>query len=144
MNKEQKEDLTREEENVLYWAGWLALPCCLFTAYAIANWILPNIKPADCIFWTLFGAYCPGCGGTRSVLALLEGNILRSIWYHPLIMYGVSLYTIFMVTHTLEKLHVPFIKGLRFRVWFMYGALWIIGINFVLKNILKFGFGIAM
>lgn len=144
MRKESKEDLTREEENILYWGGVLALPIGLISAYAIATWIVPNMPQAECIFWKALGAYCPGCGGTRSLLSLVHGDILLSIWYHPLIMYCVFLYVVYMITHTLEKLHVPYVKGMRFRVNYLYGALWIIGVNCVLKNVLKFGFGIIM
>ena len=34
------------------------------------------------------GLYCPGCGGTRSLHALLEGHPLRSLLYHPIVLYG--------------------------------------------------------
>ena len=142
--KTPKEDLTREEENILYWAGVLALPLSLLGLYIAMNWIMPYIPQSECIFWYWMKAYCPGCGGTRAVRALLRGEFLLSFWYHPFVLYVVVLYAIFMLTHTLEKLHVPFVKGVRFRVAWLYGALSIIGINFVLKNVLKFGFGIMM
>lgn len=40
-----------------------------------------------CLFHTLTGAYCPGCGGTRAMTALLEGNVFLSFCYHPLVLY---------------------------------------------------------
>ncbi len=42
----------------------------------IAGWL-----PA-CPFYTVFGLYCPGCGNTRSVLALLHGDVLLSLRYN--------------------------------------------------------------
>lgn len=143
-HKNQREELSREEENILYWIGVVALPITLLGAYVAVDWILPNIPTGDCIFWSLFGAYCPGCGGTRSVISLVHGEILRSIWYHPLIMYIVVIYAIYMITHTLEKLHFPFVKGIRFRSLYLYIAMIIIAINCIVKNVLLFGFGIAM
>ena len=40
-----------------------------------------------CLFHTLTGAYCPGCGGTRAAAALLRGQFLLSFCYHPLVLY---------------------------------------------------------
>ena len=40
-----------------------------------------------CLFRSLTGLYCPGCGGTRAVRYLLQGEIGRSLWYHPLVGY---------------------------------------------------------
>lgn len=40
-----------------------------------------------CLFRLLTGLYCPGCGGTRAVLALLRGRPLVSVLYHPLPVY---------------------------------------------------------
>ena len=42
-----------------------------------------------CLFYCATGIYCPGCGGTRAVKYLLEGNLLKSLWYHPLVGYLV-------------------------------------------------------
>lgn len=40
-----------------------------------------------CLFHLLTGLYCPGCGGTRAVWYLLHGQILKSVQYHPLVLY---------------------------------------------------------
>lgn len=42
-----------------------------------------------CLFYRATGIYCPGCGGTRAVKYLLEGKLLKSLWYHPLVGYVV-------------------------------------------------------
>lgn len=38
-----------------------------------------------CAFYTLTGYLCPACGNTRAILHLLQGHILRSIGYNPMI-----------------------------------------------------------
>lgn len=43
-----------------------------------------------CLFQRLTNLYCPGCGGTRAVLALLRGDVLLSLKYHPLVVYGAA------------------------------------------------------
>lgn len=104
-----------------------------------------DLSKSDCAFQLWLGMYCPGCGGTRSVNALLHGHVLQSLWYHPLVTYGVALYLAFMITWTTAKLHLFGIKkGLKFRAGYMYAMLVIIAVNFIVKNVLKLCFGIMM
>jgi len=47
------------------------------------------IEPKDgnlpkCLFHQLTGLYCPGCGGQRSLHALLNGNLLSAMSYNLL------------------------------------------------------------
>lgn len=104
-----------------------------------------DLSKSDCGFQLLLGMYCPGCGGTRSVNALLHGHVLQSLWYHPLVLYVAALYLVFMITWTAAKLHLFGIKkGMKFRAGYMYAMLVIIAINFIVKNVLKLCFGIMM
>ena len=45
----------------------------------------------DCVFHRLFGIYCPGCGGSRSVANLLRLQFGKSFWYYPAIPYTAAL-----------------------------------------------------
>ena len=40
--------------------------------------------PSVCPSQSLFGADCPGCGLTRSFVALAHGNLQESLHFHPL------------------------------------------------------------
>jgi hypothetical protein len=131
-------------EDELYRVGLIMLPFGLLGAIGVVKILVPNLPSVECLFWKFFGIYCPGCGGTRAVIALLHGKFLLSAWYHPLVMYVVVMYGLFMLSHTLEKIHFPAIKGMKFRTGIMYGALVVLALNFVLKNVLKFCFGIVM
>ena len=131
-------------EDALYFFGLITLPIYLAAAFFVVEWVVPHFPDAQCIFWSLWGVYCPGCGGTRALTAMVHGHFVQSAWYHPLIMYCAVLYAFFMLSHTLEKLHVPHIKGMRVHLWMLYGMLVIIVVNCILKNVLKFAFGIVM
>lgn len=43
-------------------------------------------RPATCSMQTLTGVACIGCRGTRSVIALANGNLLQAFLYNPLIL----------------------------------------------------------
>lgn len=129
---------------MLYCAGIIAFPFIVILLLFIVYYIIPNYPQVECFFVTQFNMYCPGCGGTRALLAFVEGHFLRSVWYHPLIMYSVVMYLAYMITHTCERLHIPHVKGMRFRLSYLYVALIILVGNFILKNVLKFGFDIVM
>ncbi|MBQ6855594.1 MAG: DUF2752 domain-containing protein, partial [Lachnospiraceae bacterium] len=44
-------------------------------------WLMVRGK-LPCMFRMLTGLYCPGCGGTRAVKALLTGHPIQSFLYH--------------------------------------------------------------
>lgn len=131
-------------EEQLYKLGlvFLAVGCLLLFVYF--KIIHPKGASFYCITWSVLGIYCPGCGGTRAVEALLQGHFLQSLWYHPLVLYSVVLFGGFMLTQTLERLHFSRIKGLKFHNWYLFGALGLVIVNWVIKNILLLGFDISL
>ena len=114
-------------------AGVLALIVCIIYPY-----IADLLGIGECRFKEVTGLYCPGCGGTRAVQALFSGHIIRSFIYHPFVPYCVFMWIIYEGSHLLEILHVPIVKGMRFKYTYIYIGVFIIFINWAVKNILLF------
>lgn len=77
-------------------AGWVAPAVLLALVVVAAGWALPRTALSNwvvCPFWALSGIDCPGCGMTRSIGALLGGDLTASISYHaggPLLVGGLG------------------------------------------------------
>lgn len=52
-----------------------------WTAWAYFH---PEAGFTPCIFRNLTGLPCPSCGSTHAVIALLHGEFVQSIFFHPL------------------------------------------------------------
>ena len=50
-----------------------------------------------CIFNKVTHLCCPGCGGTRAMRALLAGEILKSLYDYPPLIYGIVVFAVFMI-----------------------------------------------
>lgn len=123
---------------------------CIFTLPALALmgwyvWATLHIIPeeiAGCVMLRATGLYCPGCGGTRSVVALLRGNLVQSVLYHPAVIYGVVLFLLYFISQTLMRLSKGKVKGLSMKPIYLYILLGIILVNFIIRNVLLLAFGI--
>ena len=131
-------------ESTLYKIGLILLPVGILGFLVYDKIVLRYFGGIPCVLYYFFGIYCPGCGGTRAVKALLDGAILQAVWYHPLVLYSVIVIGGFMLTHTLERIGVKGIKGWKFHSWYLYGALALLIMNFFVKNILLLCFHITI
>lgn len=123
-------------EDELYVAGiymlFLSLACIL-----LYHWLrvrLPIFR-LPCLLHALTGYYCPGCGGTRAVYALLHLHPIRSFLYHPLVPYAAAVYGWFMLSQTVERLtrhrlHI----GMHAHTGWLWGALVIVIVNVLVRN----------
>lgn len=134
----------RNLEDELFRIGLTALAAAAALA-VLYQCILRDFLPmVPCFFSTFLGIYCPGCGGTRSLSALLHGHFLRALWYHPFVPYFAFVYFGFLLTQGLHRLGIKRVKGWKFHNWYLWGGLAILAVNFIVKNILRLKFGILM
>lgn len=105
--------------------------------YFVAVFVAKNITLPQCLTYKYFEIYCPGCGMTRSVIALLHGDILLSLRDNALIIFGILL----LFALYLELVFKVFGKRLRFPIHsnkFIIGTLILMGVYSVLRNFVPF------
>lgn len=129
-----------------YVTGWIMiglLSLYLFVTKILNISLVQYIPP--CALHTMTGYYCPGCGGTRAVLSLMEGNLLLSIFYHPFVIYALVVGGWFMISQTIERIsgHKLCI-GMHYRNIYLWLALAIIVLNCLIKNLVLGIGGIAL
>ena len=87
------------------------------------------------MFHRVTGYYCPGCGGTRAVFTFFRGDIVRAFKFHPFVPYTFILGGWFMLSQTIQRLSGDRIKiGMNFRIVYLWIALGIIALNWIIKN----------
>lgn len=97
----------------------------LFIAY---NFRIP------CIFHEVTGLYCPGCGGTRAIIALAKLDIYQAIRYNILTVIAIPVFCTALICKYIFKIKYK-IPDL---VW--YFVIVIIIIYGILRNIPYFSF----
>ena len=123
-------------EDQLYIIGFCLLLTVLLVlvAYRYLQIRLP-IFAIPCLLRTFTGYYCPGCGGTRAVYALLHLQLWRSFCYHPMVPYVAAVYAWFMISHTIEKLSRHRLRiGMKWNPVWLWTALVILLLNVLVKD----------
>lgn len=92
---------------------WLRVRGWIFAALAVASigasLTLFLFNPAEsrfyprCLFHSLTGLDCPGCGGLRAAHQLLHGNIRAAFGYNPLLVCLLPLAGYFLLRGVLMK-----------------------------------------
>lgn len=91
-----------------------------------------------CLFHRITGLYCPGCGGTRALLLFFRGDWLRSLQYHPMVMYLFITFSYILSRYAIawyQKKHNKKAHPYQPCPWWLWGALVVLCINFAVKNI---------
>ena len=135
---------SRQQEKGLYQGGWILL--LVFLILAAGRQIFHiRFLTLPCLIHKWTGYYCPGCGGTRAVKALLRGDVIGSFFYHPVVLYGAVLYGWYMLSHTVEYLSKGRLRiSIPYTEKYLYGAVFIILIQWILKNGVKIIWGIDL
>ena len=124
------------QDSNFYILGW----CCIALAIGVVvlndlfDIKLANLIP-PCIFHKVTGLYCLGCGGTRAVFALVRGNVIKSLFYHPFVVYTALVGGWFMISQTIERVTKGKVQiAMHFRMIYIWIGVALAVINFLWKN----------
>lgn len=87
-----------------------------------------------CLFQLLTGLYCPGCGGTRALRALLSGHPALSFQYHPLVLYMAAVVTVELLSLAVSRVAKNPRYYLGHENMFVYMGAAIAVVNWLYKN----------
>ena len=95
----------------------------------------------DCLVRDMTGIYCPGCGGTRAVFALLRGDLIASFLYYPTLLLTIllTLYWDSILVISLIKKNEKINRLAPWWIWLFIPFL--ILIQWAVRNILFFTSG---
>ena len=99
------------------------------------------IRSMPCFFKEVTHFYCPACGGTRSVIALLHLDIERAFLCNPTVVYTGVMFLWCIAGWMVKKLTSREMKSMKPRLWMLiFGACIFFGYA-VIRNILVYQFG---
>ena len=83
-------------------------PFILFAIlYFTARFVIENCTLPPCFTYYAFGIQCPGCGITRSIIALVNGDILLSIRQNVYVLLIIVIGLMFYIEFALKIFVVP-------------------------------------
>jgi hypothetical protein len=102
---------------------------------AMAPWLSERMP--SCLFHEKTGLFCPGCGATRSALALSNGDWFGAMRNNVLFVSSLGLSGFWVVASVVRE-KFPEVKTLRvfrFRLWFLWWILAMLIAFTLLRNI---------
>lgn len=136
--------LSKKDEKMLYWilAGCFAVLVVLYVLWQTCDW---TIHLPMCAMLRYTGLYCPGCGGTRAFASLMKGQWMAAVYFHPIVPYGAAIGSWYLISHTLEYISKgKWEIGMRYRDIYIYLAVALIFLNWMVKNMILLIWGIRL
>ncbi len=99
---------------------------------------------SECSIRENFQIYCPGCGGTRAVVELLQLHFWKSFCYNPIPIGILVDFLINIITISMEKYQGEKYKYIRIHIRSKQAVLMVLFLFFVVRNLLLYGYGIDM
>lgn len=108
--------------------------------YLLWRYTLHRPTIASCWIYTHWHIYCPACGGTRSLIALSQGNWLRSFYYNPAVPYTILSAAPYLISQMVWRLRGKRGWVLHYSSWWFWSLLLLMAVNCAVRNILLLAF----
>lgn len=129
-----------QTDRFFYITGWVLIGgLVLLGIFQSLTGRAPTDLPFPCSFHALTGYYCPGCGGTHAVCALVRGDLLTSIKNHAFVPYTAIGFTVYLTWNTFvacKNKGRADLPVMHFHTAYAYVGIAIILIQCILKNVL--------
>lgn len=127
---------TRTMNDYVYIAVMLTLVVILIFFFVYKKLGSPDIF--TCKIYEKWGIYCPGCGCTRALISLIQGDIIKSVRYNPTVLYSVVTTGVYVISTTVAKIlkkeDSKYI--MKYNPIYIYIGIAILIITCIVKNIL--------
>lgn len=82
----------------------------------------------SCLFQSTFGIPCPACGSTRSSYALIQGDVKKALYWHPLIFLSLAILigTISIVLYDEVKKQRAYREGKEYKMRTLSSKFWFV------------------
>ena len=123
-----------EADKKLRLAVIVSVPCAVLIVFLLREYIsgISQYFP-ECILYSRTGIYCPGCGNTRSVKALLRGKIVLSLRNNAAVPF-LSLLAVLLYGETVCRFFGISVRFLPRKLFFWIYIIIIFMVYYVLRN----------
>lgn len=137
--------MEQERENVYYYTALILGGILLLALLLYQLGLKRYLTIPECWAVRYLGMYCPACGGTRAVIALLHGHIVQSFLYHPIVVYFCAVYAVYVGTQTLARVfRFRRWHGMHWRNGYAYAGLGLLVLHTIVRNVLLLVFHIPI
>ena len=102
--------------------------------FLLFPWLGETFDRMPCALRAMTGLYCPGCGGTRALIALMHGQLLKSLYCNAAVPYTILFAAVYMISHTLKHITRGRVRGIHYRNRYCYVGLVLLVGNCIWKN----------
>lgn len=97
-----------------------------------------------CWFFSRWHIYCPACGGTRAMEALIQGNILQSLYWNPAVPIGAAFVVAYLISQTAWRLRKKRGWVLLYKHPWLIAFMGLMAVNCIVRNLIWMVWHIAL
>ena len=102
------------------------------------------LPKTNCVFLNVTHVNCPGCGGSRALMAFIKGRFLTSLLYNPAVLSGALLLIYYELGVVITIVKNDGRYHFSTKLWPVYAYLIAVMLFAVIRDVLLAGFGIDL